>query len=266
MTFALYRKRITGVLLAVLIVLLLMHGVVVAGHLVFKVPWGALTTLFDVDIEANIPTLFNISLFVIASLLFYVVGRVAPKGGRWGWYLMAAVMGFLAVDEGSQIHERFMVFTLRLMNDGALGIGKMGWLFYAWIIPYVAAAMVLVAVLLPWFLRQDGRTRFGLFLAGAVYIAGAVMAEAYSGKVAEALLVGGAAGNTPGWLPCDVYRPGNCFLYGDARFVLITTLEEALEMLGLILCINVLAGLLDKARAGVRITFGDQATGPQGVA
>lgn len=242
------------VLFAILACLLLLHGVVAIGHLVFHARLGAMTKLFDVDCEANVPTLYNVLLFFITAALFFMAGNMHEGRARWPWYLMAAIMAFLGVDEGSQIHERFMNFTLRLMGGGDMRIGEMGWLFYAWTIPYLIAAAMLLILLLPWLVRLEARVRYGLLLSGAVYVLGAAGMEAYGGKIAEQLLVAHASTDYP-WLPCDVYPTEGCFLYADPWYVTIYTIEETLEMTGLILCIGVLLRMLARHKVEWTVRF-----------
>jgi hypothetical protein len=169
---------------------------------------------------------------------------------------MALVFVFLAFDEGSQIHEKLMLTTLRLMNAGGLGGGQMGWLYYAWIIPYGIAALALLAILLPWLLRLHASLRWGLLLSGAIFVFGAVFLESWSGKVAEALEATARADAELPWLPCFVYTPGSCFLYADRAYVLLYTLEELAEMSGLILCLGVLLRELERRKAELVLRFG----------
>ncbi len=248
-------SRAVLVLLVILAVLIALHGVVAIGHLAFHLRLGAMTKLFDVDIEANVPTLFNVLLFLVVAALFLMAGNMHTGRGRWPWYLMAAIMAFLGMDEGSQVHERFMNFTLRLLGDGEMRIGQMGWLFYAWTIPYLVGAAALLVLLLPWLMRIEARLRNGLLLAGAIYVLGAAGMEAFGGKTAERLLVDMRPPESYAWLPCDVYVASDCFLYADAGYVAIYTIEETLEMTGLILCIGVMLRLLARHRVEWTVRF-----------
>ena len=240
-----YPKFAAKVLFVFLAVLLLFDLAVAFAHLQLGRTWTAFSMLFDMDREGNVPTLFNVLLFLLSGLLFYFRSRAETGRSRWPWLLMSAITIFLAVDEGSQVHERFMVFTLKLLGGGEVQVGEMGWLFYAWIIPYGIAALALLLVLAPWFMRLSQRTRNGFLLAGAIYVGGAVFVEAWSGKLAEQLMVG-STDATPLGIPCEIYQAGNCFLYADVRIVLLCALEETLEMTGLIVCVRTLLGSLDR--------------------
>lgn len=247
-------RRVTIVLLLFLLILLIIDLLVAFGHLKLERQWTAVSMLFDMDREGNVPTLFNVLLFLFASLLFHYRSRWEKGPARWPWSLMAFILLFLGVDEGSQIHERFMLFTLRILGDGDLRAGGRGWLFYAWYIPYGVASLALIALLVPWFLRLSSNARHGFLLAGATYVSGAVFVEAWSGGLAEQLMLSDADRSPPG-VPCEIYQQGSCFLYGDTRFVLACALEETLEMLGVILCIRTLLGSLRSHDARILIGF-----------
>ena len=249
-------RAIVRGLLTILIALFLVHFAIVIAHFQFGKPLSMPTALFDVDVETNIPTFFNVMLFILGSICFYLVGRTEEKNKR-GWNIMSLVFLFLAMDEGSKIHEKLMLTTLRLMNDGDLGLGQNGWLFYAWIIPYGIAALALVAGLLPWLLKLDRKLMIGLFVSGGVYVFGAIFLEAWSGKVAESILLTAQPDSFYDWLPCSVYKADNCFTYADIRYVLLYSAEEFAEMTGLILCIGVLTKTLKDRNAKIQMGFGE---------
>lgn len=253
--------RSRAILFLLLALLIGIHVFQTLAHLYFQVPLAAVSQLFDVDVEGNIPTFYNAFLFFCSSILFLICGYAASGRARWGWMLLGGVMAFLAVDEGSQFHEHFMLVTLRFLGDGDMRIGQMGWLFYAWIIPYVLAAVGLSIILLPWLWHLDPSVRRGLILAGVVYVAGAAGMESIGGSVAEQLLVRFDPAATYPGIPCEVYKVGECFLYADATYVALYTIEETLEMAGLILCIGVLLRWLERRAVTWTVVFGRRPTG-----
>lgn len=222
--------RVTRILLISFGFLLVAHGVVQIGHLVMHRALGALTMLFDMDREDNMPTFFNCALFFVGAALFYLAGKSEQQLPRRPWMIMALTFLFLAVDEGAQVHEQFMLVTLRLIGWDEW---HMGWLYYAWVIPYGIAAGALGIYMLRFMLRLPAATRNGLFVSGAVYVLGAVVMEAWSGKVAEAAH--------------DTDLPGNL------AYCVIITVEESLEMLGLILCIHIMMQVLAARSVGLQV-------------
>lgn len=239
-------RTVTRWLLAGLATLLLCHLVTVYLHFVPHVRAEAWTVLFDMDLEANIPTFFNCALFFLCSGLMIL--KAAGRQGRLrrGWFILAGVFAFLGVDEGTQIHEKFMLVTLRLMNHGSLSGQQFGWLYYAWVIPYMGAAVALGLVLVRWFIALAPGLRRSLVLCGLLYVFGAVFMEMYSGKVAEQLDPHTVDAATLACLPCETYGVSICHDYANIAYVAIYTVEEVCEMLALVLCSHVLLRSLER--------------------
>jgi hypothetical protein len=220
-------RKLTRILMAGFLFLLAMHLFLVFAHFVLQVPVRALTFLFDLDTEANVPSFFNSLLFFLIAVLFFLVGRASNKW-RLQWLLLSAIFIFLTVDEGSQIHERFILPTLRFLDTGKQSAG---WLYYAWVIPYGTALLLLGVFYWRFIMDLPARTRIGLFVGGIVYLAGAVFFELWSGREA--------------W---QVHDMG---LEQNLTYVLRYTVEECMEMIGLMIFIHTL--MLHLGRAGTRV-------------
>lgn len=255
--FRLSAAGVTRILLISLAVLVVMHLGVAFCHLVLGIRAEAYTQLFDLDLEANLPTDFNSMLFFICAVLALFIGSNSEGALRRGWLTLCGVFVFLGVDEGSQIHEKLMLTTLRLMNHGSISGTKFGWLYYAWVIPYGIAAVSLGLWLLRWFMALDPRLRLRMIMSGAVYVFGAIFLEMLSGKIAEGLDPSTMSPAQSAFMPCDLVQPGTCQLYVSPLYIAVYTLEEIFEMLGLILCINVMLGWLQQKGTLVELSFAD---------
>ena len=181
--------------------------------------WGVVT-LFHLDREQNIPSLFSGLALGLASLI--VLMSAKTKAGdtlevRARWLLSAALL-FLALDEWVSIHERLDAF-MKTLGDFS------GALSHAWVLPYGIGLVACLVVLLPWGLRQSRAVQFSFAAAVAVYAAGALGCE-----VLHACYI---AGDLPQSVPITP-------LGGD----LIATLEEMLELTGLLLLIGACFRLL----------------------
>lgn len=174
--------------------------------------WGVVT-LFHLDREQNIPTLFSglalglASLLVLLSASPQTCGR-AERRARW---VLASVMAFLALDEWVSVHERLDAF-MKTLGDFS------GALTHAWVLPYGVGLTVVTIILLPWALRQTRAVRLRFAAAVLVYVLGALGCE-----VLHACYL---AGDLPPSVPITP-------LGAD----LIATIEEMLEMVGLVLLI-----------------------------
>ena len=249
--FFLDPKRTTRTLFVVLALLVALSLFTSFCHFVLHWRMEALTQLADLDTEANMPTLYNVLLFFFGAALFWVHGlQKDPKVAR-GWKTMALVFLFLGVDEGSQIHEKFMQFTKRLMEDsGSDALG--GWFYYAWVIPYGLAAFVLVLLLSHWLFGLSPTLRKRLIISGIIYVFGAVFMEMAGGKVIASMTPVDPA-NYP-WMPCRVFGDtADCWIFMEPKYIAMYTLEETCEMAGLILCIRAL--LLEFAAQGKRLSL-----------
>jgi hypothetical protein len=178
--------------------------------------WG-LVTLFHFDREQNLPTLFSVLLLLSGSALAFSHAR--SDGGaetdRSGWFLIAAILLLLAIDEFASIHERVDAALRYYIESGFLP-------YAAWPLPYTALAALAGWKLLPWIVRQNRRLIWTLVVAGTVYIAGAAGVELIAGEYLATI---------------DPERSGVIDLKRD----LLATVEETLEMIGLMLMLWALA-------------------------
>ena len=164
---------------------------------------------FDLDEEANVPTWFEAITLALAAALLEVAARVrrSVEDGRWvRWRVLSTGFLFLSLDEVASIHERFRLPMAMLRNVP-------GFRAFSWVVPGALLVALLFAFFLPWLRTLPVRTRNGLLLAGAVYVAGAVGFEA----------IGGIAAITVGmdnWIYVATY-----------------TIEETMEMAGTLLLI-----------------------------
>lgn len=251
--FALPAARTARLLGGGVVLLVLLHLVGTFCHLVLHVKAAAFITLFDLDLESNLPTFYNCILFFVCSGLFLAHSRLWSVKQRYGWLVMTGACAFLGLDEGSQIHEKFMLVTLRLLNHGQNSGTDMGWLYYAWVIPYGIAAALLVLTLTKWMLALDSGMRRGFILSGVIYVTGAVFMEMYSGRVAEHLDPSFLPPGAMDHLPCEVYPANSCHLYISARYIAAYTLEETLEMAALVVCAYTLVQGLGRERVTIEI-------------
>lgn len=161
-----------------------------------------------VDAENNAPTYFSVVLMILNALLLATLAvRTQHSGSNLYPYWAGLSLGFFCMgfDESFEIHERFMKPVRKLIGEDDLGI-----FYYSWVIP----ALLLIAFLglLFWrfltALRATTRTR--LIVAGALYLGGAIGAEMLGGWYVER--------NTQ----------------ANVGYLFIVTLEEGLEMAGLI--------------------------------
>lgn len=166
--------------------------------------------LFDLDEERNIPTFFSVVLMIFAALLLATIA-IQQRADASKWCTLA--LGFLCMsyDEAFQVHETLIHPMRALLNTSSLGI-----FYYAWVIPGIALIFLLALYFLKFLLRLPAATRFTFLLAAALYIGGCIGFEFVGGWYAES---NGTKSLT---------------------YNLITTIEESLEICGLIVFIHAL--------------------------
>lgn len=233
MDFAIAPKRLRRVLATAIAVLVTLS--VVGQAAVYLLPdfplRDALASLFYVAREASVPTLYSTVQLLVAAMLLAAIAFWHQRAGNprsRTWWLLAGVVAFLALDESTLIHERFIGPTRAL-----LGIGS-GPLLFAWVIPAAIATVVFALAIrrfagsLPRPTRRLTTTAFALFVTGALGVE----------------LVGSAYASSNG---------REMFAY-----TLIVAVEEALEMVGVAVLIYALldyipVGLPGAARWSARV-------------
>lgn len=170
-----------------------------------------LVDLFDFNLEMNVPTFFSALLLILCSFLLFLIS----KSERFihkkyvAWYGLSAVFLFLSIDEMTSIHELLISTTKAQLNVSGL-------FFFAWVIPYGIAVIILMVVYYKFFIRLPRRTMRLFFLSAFLFISGALVIEMPEGWVAEK------------------------YGFYDPLFYLLYTCEEFLEMLGLLVFIYAL--------------------------
>ena len=191
-----------------------------------------LFSLFFIDGEGNLPAIFSTCLFLLNAVLFLMVWQAAGPAGdsQKIWLVLAIVFVFLALDESISIHER-------LIDPLRQALGATGVFYYAWIIPYGIGVLLLAIVAIPVFWRMPKRIRFWFGLSAAIYLFAAIGLEMVSGKYL-------------------VMMNEN----KDIVWILMATLEESLEIAGLIILVYALLLLLRNTYNGFMIIM----PGPDG--
>lgn len=129
-----------------------------------------------------------------------------PDGKRFYWLGLTILFVFLALDEGTAIHEAVGTFLEDYMD-------AQGTLYFLWVVPYGIATAVpgLAYLRFVWELPTHTRARF--VTAGVIFLTGALGIEMFGAREAD--------------------------FYGDTTvtYCVLYSLEEMLEMLGIILFI-----------------------------
>lgn len=181
--------------------------------------------LFDFNLESNVPSWYSSSLLLVAGMVAFAIARATRvHRGRFvaHWVVAGALAVFLSLDEAAMLHE---LASQALATGGPTA--DRSWL--RMVIVMVLPVLVGAAAYARFLLGIPRTTARGLCIAAAIYLGGAIVVDGLAGPLLP-------AGSGP-W----------------AR-VLMHTIEEALEMLGVIAVIAVLLAhlaRLDRDATGV---------------
>lgn len=185
--------------------------------------------LFDLDKEKNIPTLYSSVSILFCSFLLAIIAFARKKNGKHDfhyWIGLAVIFLFLSFDEFTSIHERLIRPLRSALNTS-------GFFYFAWVIPYGISVIIFLLLYLRFMINLPARIRLLFILAGLIFISGAIGLE----------LVGGYY--------CELKEEQR-----DLTYVIITTFEETLEMVGILIFIYALMLYIDSELNGIylRIT------------
>lgn len=173
-----------------------------------------LSTLFYVDKEQNIPTAFSslLLLFTACILLRITLSMWKNKEAFSHWLVLSCGFLFMSIDEYFSFHERLIGPVHKLVQN-LLNVENVGILRFAWVIP----GIVLVGLLLVYFWNflhsLPQQTKKFFIVSASIYLSGAIGMELIGGGFFEAYGVDNLA------------------------YSMIATVEESLEMAGVILFI-----------------------------
>lgn len=179
---------------------------------------------FYFDAEANFPSLYSALAILFSAVLLWLIGGLNTEkenGTAFYWKFLAIVFVFLAMDEFGSLHEYTIQPMRRMMNESSL---DSGYLYFAWFIPYAIVVFVIGLVLFRFLFGLPARTRWLFIVGGGIFFAGAIGMEMIGGKY---------------WSEQDWAIDGSDEI--DVRYALIITVEELLEMLGIVIFIFALS-------------------------
>jgi hypothetical protein len=200
-------KAVFKYLTIIVIILTLASIPIQIGKYIFDYR-AAWTRMFNLDREMNLPTWYSALMLAFSALLFRIISiNKNNEKERYfrHWNFLSILFLFLAFDELFQIHEIFIIKDISRMLPG---------FFYSvWVIPYGIALIIFAQKY--WRFTRDlpHKTRFNFIIAAILYIGGALGME----------IVGSY------WTDLEGQQ--------NLVYALMATLEEVMEMMGVIVLI-----------------------------
>jgi len=174
--FRIDARKIAASLMLIVVLLLLAHvaGCIARYLLHYDQGFGLIDT-FNLNFENNVPTFFAAFMLLASAGLLAVLARVSAKGeGAGHWTGLAILFAFLAVDEDASLHE-LLIDPLQQVLPAT------GPLYFAWVVPYGLALVIVVLLYARFILSLPAQTRRQFVAAAGLYVAGALGCELAGG-------------------------------------------------------------------------------------
>lgn len=182
---------------------------------------------FDVDVEASVPTWFSNLLLSFAAAQLLLVGLLqrgrSTALARY-WTALGGVFTLLSADEIMGLHNTPLVSesAARAVSD---------YLAISWVVHGMAGVALLGLVFIPFLRALPRPTALGLIGAGGVYVGGALLME----------MIGSHFIVTRG--------------YEHPISSAVITVEEGMEMLGVVLLIGTLFRYIEREFPGLGVAI-----------
>ncbi|MEX0269130.1 hypothetical protein AB3R30_08300 [Leptolyngbyaceae cyanobacterium UHCC 1019] len=178
---------------------------------------------FNVDHERNIPTLYSFLALLFSSVLLGVIAHAKKlDSGRYQhhWKILSFIFLYLSLDEIGQLHEKLIEPTRSLLN-------ATGFLYLTWIVPMGILVVIFIFSYSKFLLHLPASIKKLFVVACALYVGGAIGMEIPGGYL--------------------IYTTG----MENLSYVIVATIEEALEMLGIVVFIHALISYIKVYLGGV---------------
>ena len=187
-------------------------------------------SLFNIGRQRNILDFYSAVALLFCALLLTLITVASNRRGRpyVGWTGLAAIFCFLALDESVGIHETLSPLQSVLHTSGLL--------YFAWVIPYGIVLAIITLAYLRFIRALPPRIRRLFITAGSIYILGAVGFEMLEGWYSE------------------IHNQGS------SLYTLLTTVEEVLEMSGIVVFIYALSSYIDSELCSLRLCITSSTT------
>ena len=153
---------------------------------------------------------------MISAILLALIAstkRIAGARYLWHWRALSLIFMYLSLDEEACIHEQANKFGHALHASGLF--------YFVWVVPAALLVSIFVLAYLKFLAHLSFRDRWLFVIAGAIYVGGALGVEMLGGAYVSHYgeMLEGAQGIT---------------------YAVITTIEEFMEMAGILVFIYVL--------------------------
>jgi hypothetical protein len=179
--------------------------------------------IFNVDAERNLPTLYSFLALLFSSLLLGTIAYAKNLDSdryKNHWKILSFIFLYLSLDEAGQLHEKFINPMRSLLNAS-------GVFYFTWIVPFAFLVALFLLSYSKFVFHLPVATRKLFVAACALYVGGSIGME----------MIGAYLFTTIGME--NVY------------YLIVATLEESLEMVGIVVFLHGLISYIKTYLGGV---------------
>lgn len=172
--------------------------------------------VLDVDSENSIYTWFSTLLLGLAALIaFSLASHKAEQNNtfRKQWVIVGIILLIMSMDEMLSFHEHLSGLLRRALSTS-------GVFTFAWVIPAIFIVVIIGLMFWPFMRSLPSHIARGIFLAGAVFVTGAIGMEMVAGLY--------------------ISESGTRDAFRSPIYRFLTSIEEGLEVIGVIILIRTL--------------------------
>jgi hypothetical protein len=184
---------------------------------------------FDLGNENNIATWYSSMTLSLCAMLLAVIGlhkKDIRDAYARHWLGLSGIFLLLALDETASLHERANHLGRYFKQFDYFG----GYLFHPWVAVGICFVLAIGTVYLKFLTHLPKKTKRQFLVAGSLYVLGALGLEMIEGRVAFLLGV-----------------------YENLLYQSLVGVEEALEMIGVVVFIHALLSYIDVSMSGFQV-------------
>jgi hypothetical protein len=178
---------------------------------------------FNLNYEGNIPTFYSFLALLFSSVLLGEIAHVKNLDNdryKNHWKILSFIFLYLSLDEIGQVHEDFAIPMQKLLN-------ATGFLYFTWIVPFGFLVAIFALSYSKFLFHLPVSTKKMFVAAFVLYVGGAIGME----------MPGGYLASTTG--------------KETVLYLIVMTIEEVLEMLGIVVFIHALMSYIKIYLGGV---------------
>ncbi len=180
--------------------------------------------LFNMDEEYNFPTFYSSMLLLFSAVLLFIISQYYRQtNGKFlkHWMTLSAIFAYISLDEMIVLHEKLTKPLKSLLHLN-------GMFYFIWLIPFLIVILILALSYSRFLISLPKNFRILFIISAFIYLSGAVLMEVIDGIFANA--------------------------YGDQNltYFLLTTVEETLEIVGIMFFINSLMSFINSLNISIR--------------